>query len=128
MQCSPPLNTGMLDFEGLELTSHTNMALPPLDTPLYEEAAKPLREAMKPLSRLSPEPVQAPINAEGHLELFQGEALQHMTWHKIVECTAFICTCLCLCAYAHVYPDPLHYIIDYLLALDLHLWQVYHTH
>jgi hypothetical protein len=61
------------------------MALPPLNTPLPEEAAEPLEEAMEPLSRPSPEPVWASVNVEGHLELFQGKAPPCTTWHESQE-------------------------------------------
>ena len=81
-QRSPPVNAGMSGIEGPESTGHANTALPPLDTAPPEEVPEPLREAIEPLSRPSPKPVRAPIDAEGHLELFWGEALQRATWHE----------------------------------------------
>jgi len=34
----------------------------------------------------------------------------------------------CLSARARVSPDLLDYLVDYHLALDLLIWQVFHTH
>ena len=38
-----------------------------------------------------------------------------------VERTAFVRTCQCLRAHARVSPDLLDYLVDYHLALDLHI-------
>jgi len=74
-QHSPLVDKGTLPVEGPELSSHTNMVLPPLDTPPPEEAAEPLISGL-------PKQIPAPIDVGELMESLTGKAWQCTTQHK----------------------------------------------